>query len=231
MPTNCAAAGCAATYDRRVNVSFHRFPLDPQRRKEWVRLVRRKNFVPGKHTFLCSKHFEASCFDLTGQTRRLKIDAVPTIFDFCPHLKLMKPKTRNLPKKNPCIPTGPSNMKCNFNHQQVLLEHSYAFGSPTEAKKKIIQLEKEIVSLRRKMKNCLQKERRATRRWFKTTCLVKSLEANNILPRGTSEHILPSALNDLPLQNFKFFFTKSLRSSITDSLNKDRSNSRNLLLM
>ncbi|KAI2567044.1 hypothetical protein G5576_008088, partial [Homo sapiens] len=65
------------------------FPLDPKRRKEWVRLVRRKNFVPGKHTFLCSKHFEASCFDLTGQTRRLKMDAVPTIFDFCTHIKSM----------------------------------------------------------------------------------------------------------------------------------------------
>ncbi|XP_027248187.1 transmembrane protein 19 isoform X2 [Cricetulus griseus] len=89
MPTNCAAAGCAATYNKHINVSFHRFPLDPKRRKEWVRLVRRKNFVPGKHTFLCSKHFEASCFDLTGQTRRLKMDAVPTIFDFCTHIKSM----------------------------------------------------------------------------------------------------------------------------------------------
>nr|2D8R_A Chain A, THAP domain-containing protein 2 [Homo sapiens] len=86
MPTNCAAAGCATTYNKHINISFHRFPLDPKRRKEWVRLVRRKNFVPGKHTFLCSKHFEASCFDLTGQTRRLKMDAVPTIFDFCTHI-------------------------------------------------------------------------------------------------------------------------------------------------
>nr|XP_045007673.1 transmembrane protein 19 isoform X4 [Jaculus jaculus] len=89
MPTNCAAAGCANTYNKHINISFHRFPLDPKRRKEWVRLVRRKNFVPGKHTFLCSKHFEASCFDLTGQTRRLKMDAVPTIFDFCTHIKSM----------------------------------------------------------------------------------------------------------------------------------------------
>ncbi|XP_044533731.1 THAP domain-containing protein 2 [Gracilinanus agilis] len=203
MPTNCAATGCATTYDRHVNISFHRFPLDPQRRKEWVRLVRRKNFVPGKHTFLCSKHFEASCFDLTGQTRRLKMDAVPTVFDFCPHLKLMKPKSRNLHKKNPCISIGQSNMKSSISYQQVLLEHSYAFRSPTEAKKRIIHLEKEIASLRRKMKNCFQKERRATRKLFQTTCLVKSLEANNILPRGTSEHILPSTLNDLPLENFK----------------------------
>ncbi|XP_043349317.1 THAP domain-containing protein 2 isoform X3 [Dermochelys coriacea] len=120
MPTSCAAAGCAAVYNKSVNVSFHRyrpgggggsvrpgspsasrpppppppvageagFPLDPKRRKEWIRLVKRNNFVPGKHTFLCSKHFESSCFDLTGQTRRLRMDAVPTIFDFPAHLKV-----------------------------------------------------------------------------------------------------------------------------------------------
>lgn len=136
MPTNCAAAGCATTYNKHINISFHRFPLDPKRRKEWIRLLRRKNFVPGKHTFLCSKHFEASCFDLTGQTRRLKMDAVPTIFDFCTHLKSMKLKSRNLLKKNnSCTPTGPSNLKSNISSQQVLLEHSYAFRNPMEAKK------------------------------------------------------------------------------------------------
>ncbi|XP_075407390.1 THAP domain-containing protein 2 [Tenrec ecaudatus] len=201
MPTNCAAAGCAATYNKHINISFHRFPLDPKRRKEWVRLVKRKNFVPGKHTFLCSKHFEASCFDLTGQTRRLKMDAVPTIFDFCTHIKSMKLKSRNLLEKNSCTPAGPS--KSNFSSQQVLLEHSYAFRNPMEAKKRIIKLEKEIASLKRKMKTCLQKERRATRRWIKATCLVKNLEANNILPKGTSEHILPTVLSNLPLENFK----------------------------
>uniref|UniRef100_A0A8C6RBP2 THAP-type domain-containing protein n=1 Tax=Nannospalax galili TaxID=1026970 RepID=A0A8C6RBP2_NANGA len=140
MPTNCAAAGCAATYNKHINISFHRFPLDPKRRKEWIRLVRRKNFVPGKHTFLCSKHFEASCFDLTGQTRRLKMDAVPTIFDFCTHIKSMKLKSRNLLKKNDSFTaSGSSNLKSNSN-QQVLLEHSYAFRNPMEAKKRIIKL-------------------------------------------------------------------------------------------
>ncbi|XP_055443546.1 THAP domain-containing protein 2 [Bubalus kerabau] len=204
MPTNCAAAGCATTYNKHINISFHRFPLDPKRRKEWVRLVRRKNFVPGKHTFLCSKHFEASCFDLTGQTRRLKMDAVPTIFDFCTHIKSMKLKSRNLLKKNnSCTPTGPSNLKSSISSHQVLLEHSYAFRNPMEAKKRIIKLEKEIASLRRKMKTCLQKERRATRRWIKAACLVKNLETNNVLPKGTSEYILPAALNSLALEDFK----------------------------
>uniref|UniRef100_A0A4W3HK50 THAP-type domain-containing protein n=1 Tax=Callorhinchus milii TaxID=7868 RepID=A0A4W3HK50_CALMI len=64
-----------------------RFPSNAYRRTEWVQLVQRENFIPGKHTFLCSRHFESTCFDRTGQTRRLREDAVPTIFDFPPHLQ------------------------------------------------------------------------------------------------------------------------------------------------
>ncbi|XP_050791845.1 THAP domain-containing protein 2 isoform X1 [Gopherus flavomarginatus] len=225
MPTSCAAAGCAAVYNKSVNVSFHRyrpgwaggglgrlsgrfsapeeagFPLDPKRRKEWIRLVKRNNFVPGKHTFLCSKHFESSCFDLTGQTRRLRMDAVPTIFDF-PHLKIRKPMSRNL-KKDAYTPEGVSNFKTNISCRQVQLEHSYAFRSPMEAKKRIIKLEKEIASLRRRMKNCIQKEHRATQRWIEMTCLIKNLETNNILPGVTLDHILPNALRNFPLEDFK----------------------------
>ncbi|EDL21769.1 THAP domain containing, apoptosis associated protein 2, isoform CRA_a [Mus musculus] len=72
-----------------------------------------------------------------------------------------------------------------------------------EAKKRIIKLEKEIASLRKKMKTCLQRERRATRRWIKATCFVKSLEASNMLPKGISEQILPTALSNLPLEDLK----------------------------
>uniref|UniRef100_A0A452HUC0 THAP-type domain-containing protein n=1 Tax=Gopherus agassizii TaxID=38772 RepID=A0A452HUC0_9SAUR len=203
MPTSCAAAGCAAVYNKSVNVSFHRFPLDPKRRKEWIRLVKRNNFVPGKHTFLCSKHFESSCFDLTGQTRRLRMDAVPTIFDFPVHLKIRKPMSRNLKKKDAYTPEGVSNFKTNISCRQVQLEHSYAFRSPMEAKKRIIKLEKEIASLRRRMKNCIQKEHRATQRWIEMTCLIKNLETNNILPGVTLDHILPNALRNFPLEDLK----------------------------
>lgn len=117
----------------------------------------------------------------------------------------MKLKSRNLLKKNESFtPTGPCNLKLN-NSQQVLLEHSYAFRNPMEAKKRIIKLEKEIASLRRKMKTCLQRERRATRRWIKTTYFVKNLEASNMLPKGISEHILPTTLSSLPLEDLKIF--------------------------
>nr|XP_014351279.1 PREDICTED: THAP domain-containing protein 2 isoform X2 [Latimeria chalumnae] len=195
MPKACAAYGCSAVYNKSIDISFHRFPLDPERRREWIWLVRRKNFVPGKHTFLCSKHFESACFDLTGQTRRLRADAVPTIFNFPPHLKPRKPKLKKvLPDTHDGPHTEHSNPDMNVSMKQVFLEHSYAFKNPMEAKKRITKLEKEIEALRRKMKICMQKERRATGRWIEMKYLIKSLEASHLLPKGTAEEGAPPGL-------------------------------------
>ncbi|KAM6283514.1 LOW QUALITY PROTEIN: THAP domain-containing protein 2 [Spheniscus humboldti] len=105
MPTGCVAAGCAALYHKSVSGNFpyltslsilvlpHRlfqgqlptrelsgeqFSLDPTRIGEWIThmLCEVQNVMRNKLTFLCSKHFASSCFDLTGQTT-LRIDTVP----------------------------------------------------------------------------------------------------------------------------------------------------------
>ncbi|VFV42663.1 thap domain-containing protein [Lynx pardinus] len=191
MPTNCAAAGCATTYNKHINISFHRLGLDMNDALKGSETFLFKSAVTLKACCVLSSKL-GNCHELNWHGKH---------FDFGHITKL---KSRNLLKKNnTCTPTEPSNLKSNISSQQVLLEHSYAFRNPMEAKKRIIKLEKEIASLRKKMKTCLQKERRATRRWIKATCLVKNLEANNILPKGTSEHILPTALSSLPLEDFK----------------------------
>ncbi|XP_063809854.1 THAP domain-containing protein 2-like isoform X2 [Pseudophryne corroboree] len=86
MPTTCAAFGCTNNSKRDNWVTFHRFPSNPERRKQWLNLMNRENFCPGLHTFLCSRHFEESCFDRTGQTVRLRVNAVPTIFIYPEHM-------------------------------------------------------------------------------------------------------------------------------------------------
>ena len=48
--------------------------------------MRRENWKPTKSSILCSDHFRAECLDRTGQTCRVKEDAVPTIFNFPEHL-------------------------------------------------------------------------------------------------------------------------------------------------
>ncbi|XP_064475886.1 THAP domain-containing protein 1-like [Ornithodoros turicata] len=61
--------------------------------KKWVQKMHRKNWAPSKSSVLCSRHFEEACFDRTGQTARLKSDAVPTKFDFPQHLlKRVQPR-------------------------------------------------------------------------------------------------------------------------------------------
>ena len=109
-------------------------------------------------------------------------------------------------ENNTCAPTGPPRLRSNIRSQQVLLERSYAFRNLLKAKRKekgIITLEKEITSLRKTTKTCLQKERRATRGRIKVTCLMETLEAKNELAQDIAEHILPTALSGFPLEDFE----------------------------
>ena len=59
----------------------------PKQYREWLAKLRRKGFTPTKFTRLCSVYFEDSCFIVTGDTRRLQANAVPTKFDFPTRLK------------------------------------------------------------------------------------------------------------------------------------------------
>ncbi|XP_034168273.2 uncharacterized protein si:dkey-250d21.1 [Pangasianodon hypophthalmus] len=88
MPDCCAAADCKQSSDQR-NVSFFRFPLDPERCKQWVGNCRRSDLQTKTPEYLhrnfklCSRHFEASLIQKESELRTvLKDGAVPTIFDF-----------------------------------------------------------------------------------------------------------------------------------------------------
>ena len=69
-------------------VFFLRFPhKNAERLNTWVKNVRRENWTPSARSHLCSQHFKPQCFDRTGQTVRLRSDAMPTIFAFPEHLR------------------------------------------------------------------------------------------------------------------------------------------------
>ncbi|KAA0704066.1 52 kDa repressor of the inhibitor of the protein kinase [Triplophysa tibetana] len=88
MPDSCAAASCKQSTDPSNVFVFFRFPLDPNRCKQWVSNCSRpdlKNKTPEylhKNYKLCSKHFETSMLRQQSTAKPiLKDDAVPTIFD------------------------------------------------------------------------------------------------------------------------------------------------------
>nr|DBA31379.1 TPA: hypothetical protein GDO54_007240 [Pyxicephalus adspersus] len=91
MPVSCAASGCKSRYTleaREKGITFHRFPKsNPALLDKWRRAMKRATstgelWMPSRYQRLCSLHFQQSCFDTTGQTKRLRDDVIPSIFNF-----------------------------------------------------------------------------------------------------------------------------------------------------
>ncbi|CAN8004185.1 unnamed protein product [Ixodes hexagonus] len=80
----CVAWNCQNRSDGPQGTSFHRFPLSrPELLGLWMHnLNREPGWEPTVRSVLCSDHFLEKCFDRTGQTVRLRADALPTIFAY-----------------------------------------------------------------------------------------------------------------------------------------------------
>ncbi|XP_030210203.1 THAP domain-containing protein 2 [Gadus morhua] len=181
MPQTCAAFGCS---NRRNDTSkcrgitFHKFPKDPVRRKDWTIAMRRKDFQPNNTTVLCSSHFTTDDFDRTGQTIRLKDCVSPSVFTSTPeHLKKVPHKarlTRTSMKAaeervvSVVVPgvtrTTPSTAV------KSIPDHHYALDQ-IQVKSKVIKAQKRIDELEKQLRNAKDRERR-----LKLT--VKSLISN-----------------------------------------------------
>ncbi|KAL0840768.1 hypothetical protein ABMA28_015951 [Loxostege sticticalis] len=79
----CAVASCKNTSGKfsknKDGITFHRFPRDKARRKQWeVAVNREEDWSSTESSAVCSEHFDASEFYLTESgLRRLSCEAVP----------------------------------------------------------------------------------------------------------------------------------------------------------
>lgn len=79
----CCAWNCQNKTGEALGTSFHRFPFaKPDILRLWVHNVNRPDWEPNSRSVLCSDHFLERCFDRSGQTVRLRWDAVPTMFAY-----------------------------------------------------------------------------------------------------------------------------------------------------
>ena len=118
MPKTCVAFNCHSRQSKSCNLSFHLFPFsNSDLLKKWTIAVKRKNWKPQKNSYLCSLHFNDSSyksnliFQKSGKTyderkrlvprkiKKLKPDAVPTLFDF--GATAVPKKTRRLLNRPP----------------------------------------------------------------------------------------------------------------------------------
>ncbi|XP_026195514.1 uncharacterized protein LOC113148173 isoform X2 [Anabas testudineus] len=77
---SCLAYSCEATSYIYPELTFFKFPKDAELRRKWLVVAQRDEGSLRTNSYLCSKHFESSCFTLNenGQLT-LSPDAVPTI--------------------------------------------------------------------------------------------------------------------------------------------------------
>ncbi|XP_014667352.1 PREDICTED: THAP domain-containing protein 2-like isoform X1 [Priapulus caudatus] len=145
MPDYCCAyncRNCRSKATKAAKITFHKFPKDDQRRKEWTESLRRKDFQPSEASSLCSEHFTDDCFDRTGQTVRLRDTAIPSIYNFPGQFKVaLCQKKKSISKKKcqsktcgelvPIIsPTIAHPFSLHF-----LQEHAYALTTDLDALK------------------------------------------------------------------------------------------------
>ncbi|KAH7971851.1 THAP domain-containing protein 2 [Rhipicephalus sanguineus] len=99
MPGHCCVPGCRGNYDGEKAVRVFTFPADADRRRQWLKAIPRADFVPGKRSVVCERHFRASDIrtsssyvdSKTGNVveaklkiARLSPEAVPSVFPNCP---------------------------------------------------------------------------------------------------------------------------------------------------
>ena len=100
MPNKCVATNCRSEHHNdqpHSQITFHRFPLnDEELLGQWLQNLSQENYLPNRHSRLCSLHFDESDFamesvdsNITRKRKRgddlrkqrfLKPDAVPTVF-------------------------------------------------------------------------------------------------------------------------------------------------------
>lgn len=181
MPT-CAALTCTNKPSSGCGKSFHRYPHSkPDLLRKWLLSIPSEDDWPSKYAIICSDHFTEECFDRTGQTIRLRENAVPTLFDLPPHLqkKVCKAKKLRIVRgilartPSPDIPPAVKSPPVLTNQEPAskIPDHSYANQeSPRSLKRKLNAAEDTICRTRKKLRLMQQTTRRLNKK-------VESLKA------------------------------------------------------
>nr|XP_015823161.2 THAP domain-containing protein 6 isoform X1 [Nothobranchius furzeri] len=205
MPDFCAAYGCSnrrCLQTRQRGITFHSFPKDGERRRQWEVALRWKNFVVTNRTMICSEHFKAGDFDRTGQTVRLKAGVKPTIFSFPAHLqKVIRTRTTatsrraddSLDVSEPNEPGTAGERRKEQKSQAT--DHAYGLPAcPKYIKAKLDAASARIRKLEREKSDAMKREMRAKEC---IQSLLKELKDKNLITEELNDHL--ECYSDLPV--------------------------------
>ncbi|CAN9499467.1 unnamed protein product [Ophioblennius macclurei] len=193
MPHSCSAWNCTNRFcvqTRSNGITFHRFPKKEDLRKRWLTALRRDGFTPGSSSMLCSEHFRPEDFDRTGQTVRLRLGAVPSVFTYPDHLpKLAAPRTSRTSKKalEPLSLDCPQPVRETEPSPVPNVDHSYALpSSHDDLKARLKEALDRVESLERENRNAKDRERRAKNT---VSSLLEDLKVKNIINEELKEQL------------------------------------------
>ncbi|KAH6938940.1 hypothetical protein HPB50_015051 [Hyalomma asiaticum] len=99
MPYCCVPRCKSSSKQRTPGISFHEIPSDPELRAKWLKVISRDDWTPNTtscYSTVCSRHFGSSDFKEGSKIRKLKKDAVPSIFEeYPPYLQPPKKRERS----------------------------------------------------------------------------------------------------------------------------------------
>ncbi|XP_051933765.1 THAP domain-containing protein 6-like isoform X3 [Hippocampus zosterae] len=201
MPEYCVAHGCKNERNAEVKarkITFHKFPKEKHKRRQWEVALRRKNFVASDHSVLCSVHFNPEDFDRTGQTVRLRAGAIPSVFTLPAHLpKQASKRTKEClelesmdvsqavlkPDPEPIVARmtdGDSriNDEMKNDSQSHTTDHSYTLPPACLLKKRLDEALARVESLERDSRNAKIRESRAKQT---VRCLIDELKEKDLI--------------------------------------------------
>ncbi|KAH7964307.1 hypothetical protein HPB51_027453 [Rhipicephalus microplus] len=176
MVSSCVAFSCTNRAKQKPGITFHVFPKDKTLRDAWQRAVRRDGWEPKNADVLCSEHFEANCFDRTGQTTRLRPGSIPTIFPaFRAHLQKPAKRKREAPKCRTALSPVVS--------AEAAVEMPSEPSSPAKDwyRSKAEESAQEVLQLKKKVKTLQQSKRRLSKRCDASENLIKELKERKLL--------------------------------------------------
>ncbi|KAM8972127.1 DNA transposase THAP9 [Pelodytes ibericus] len=222
MPVSCAASGCKSRYTleaRKKGITFHRFPRsNPALLDKWRVAMKRATstgelWMPSRYQRLCSLHFKQTCFDTTGQTKRLRDDVIPSIFSFPDDMQTEMlenkseenhvPVTMRIPTvpepetEAPKVEPVPPNQESSINCVQ-LQDHLYFVPDVETLKRKLQASEESRVQKEKELRNAKDREKR-----LRQICpsIYKELRKRKLISPQLQEKL--QLYGDIPIELFK----------------------------
>lgn len=82
MVKSCCVVGCKNTWQPNSDITYHKFPVkDEARFAQWMLIDELRDIKVTPTKLICSAHFTIKSFEEHCVVRRLKKDAIPSIFE------------------------------------------------------------------------------------------------------------------------------------------------------